>query len=127
MWIGGTSETDLTFTGEVGRRYSFYSVAIDWVGLPEDKVALAETTTLIEGTEVFITEFEALDNDSVRFVIEIADNLVDSLVLEVSSFDSPVEWTTVPEVVVEQLVPGRYQVIATTTITDKSFFRWVSE
>lgn len=127
LWIGGTSETNLTFTGEVGRRYSFYSIAIDWVGLPENKLATAETTTLIEGTEVFITEFEALDNDSVRFVIEVADDLVDSLVLEVSNLDSPVEWTAVPEVVVEQLVPGRYQVTATTTIIDKSFFRWVSE
>lgn len=127
LWIGGTYDTNLTFTGEVGKRYSFYSEAIDWVGLAEEKDPLAETTTLIEGTEIFITEFEALYDDRVRFVIEVADNLVDTLVLEVSNYDSPVEWTTVPDVVVEQLVPGRYQVTATTTITDKSFFRWVSE
>ncbi len=127
LWIGGTYDTELTFTGEVGRRYSFYSVAIDWVGLAEAKVASAESTTLIEGTEIFITEFEARYDDTVRFVIEVADNLVDSLVLEVSNLDSPVGWTVVPDVVVEQLVPGRYQVTATTTITDKSFFRWVSE
>ncbi len=51
-----TEDTTLTFTGEDGASYDFYSVAIDMVGNAEPMNSLFDTNTLIELDETGISE-----------------------------------------------------------------------
>ena len=49
LWLDDTSETESTYTGEVGKTYGFYSVAIDRLGYKEEIPTLAQArTTMIE-------------------------------------------------------------------------------
>ncbi|WP_373547270.1 DUF4114 domain-containing protein [Chamaesiphon sp.] len=45
LWQNQTDKTSGTYTGEIGKTYSFYSIATDGVGRTETKTATAETTT----------------------------------------------------------------------------------
>jgi RHS repeat-associated protein len=47
LWQSQTGATTATYTGEIGKTYSFYSIATDSVGNIESKNPTAETTTKI--------------------------------------------------------------------------------
>ncbi|NJN12549.1 MAG: hypothetical protein HC815_33155 [Richelia sp. RM1_1_1] len=47
LWLDDTSETSAVYTGEVGKTYSFYSVAKDGVGYTEEVAVTADTTAKV--------------------------------------------------------------------------------
>ena len=50
LWLDDTTETSATFTGELGHKYAFYSVATDNVGHVETKSPIVEAETVVEST-----------------------------------------------------------------------------
>jgi RHS repeat-associated protein len=61
LWQAKTAKTTATYTGEIGKTYSFYSIATDNIGRTEIKTATAETTTKLVAT---IPTISILTNDA---------------------------------------------------------------
>jgi Lipase/Calx-beta domain/CARDB/Domain of unknown function (DUF4114)/RTX calcium-binding nonapeptide repeat (4 copies) len=61
LWQSKTAKTTATYTGEIGKTYSFYSIATDNIGRTEIKTATAETTTKLVAT---IPTISILTNDA---------------------------------------------------------------
>jgi Calx-beta domain/Domain of unknown function (DUF4114)/von Willebrand factor type D domain len=65
IWQSKTDKTSATYIGEIGKTYSFYSVATDNIGRTEVKTAAAETTTkLVDPTptvSLSITDADAAE------------------------------------------------------------------
>ncbi|MBE9061111.1 pre-peptidase C-terminal domain-containing protein [cf. Phormidesmis sp. LEGE 11477] len=66
LWLDNTADTTVTYTGEAGRTYQFYSVAKDNVGYTEDAPRTADaTTTPVEAIATVVATTFDVTNDHV--------------------------------------------------------------
>jgi hypothetical protein len=125
IWLGSSADPNPSFTGNVGRSYSFYSVATDNAGLMEEKEPLVETTTLITGSDLFIESVEMLTEDTVKVVLRVPEGLGADIRAETADLIDPYQWNDLPGVTFTELGENRFEVIAPYTEQFRQFFRFI--
>ena len=85
VWLAGTTNTSATFGGQYGRKYAFYSIAVDLAGLPQPTPGSAQATTTtpaptlqaaVTGNQVVLSWPAAAPS----FILETTANLAPSAV-----------------------------------------------
>jgi hypothetical protein len=54
LWLGATTATQALYPGRTGHTYAFYSLAYDGVGHREEAPAVADSSTITTGMQIFL-------------------------------------------------------------------------
>jgi RHS repeat-associated protein len=120
LWLNDTTETEANYSGEIGKSYSFYSVATDGVGFTQTLPSQAQaSTTVIEvssGITVHPTEglTTSEDGETAEFTVILDSQPTSDVVISIRSSDLSEGTIAIAELV---FTPDNWNQLQTVIVT----------